>query len=56
MNVEIETAGEYTRGGTVADVYGISGRKPNAEVALQVNQPLFKDMIFRAIRAHDAAA
>lgn len=28
MNVEIETAGEFTRGRTVADVYGISGRPP----------------------------
>ncbi|MGA2614834.1 MAG: nucleoside hydrolase [Spirochaetia bacterium] len=56
MNVEIETAGELTRGRTVADVYGISGRKPNVDVALEVNQPLFKEMIFRAIRRLDAAA
>ncbi len=55
MNVEIETAGELTRGRTVADVYGISGRKPNAEVALEVNQPLFKEMLFSAIRKLDAA-
>lgn len=55
MNVEIETVGELTRGRTVADVYGISGRKPNADVALEVNQPLFKEMIFTAIRKLDAA-
>ncbi len=55
MNVEIETAGELTRGRTVADVYGISGRKPNVDVALEVNQPLFKDMIFAAIRKLDSA-
>ena len=34
MNVEIETTGEFTRGRTVADVYGISGRAANAEVAM----------------------
>ena len=56
MNVEIETAGEFTAGRTVADVYGVSRRKPNAEVALEVNLPLFKDMLFSAIRRLDAAA
>jgi pyrimidine-specific ribonucleoside hydrolase len=55
MNVEIETAGELTRGRTVADVYGISKCKPNAEVALEVDLPLFKEMLFQAIRKLDAA-
>jgi inosine-uridine nucleoside N-ribohydrolase len=55
MNVAIETAGEYTRGRTVADVYGVTRRPANAEVALEVNQPLFKEMLFRAIRNLDAA-
>jgi pyrimidine-specific ribonucleoside hydrolase len=54
MNVEIETAGELTRGRTVTDVYGISGRKPNVDVALGVNQPLFKEMIFTAIKKLEA--
>jgi pyrimidine-specific ribonucleoside hydrolase len=56
MNVEIETTGELTRGRTVADVYGISGRALNAEVALEVNLPLFKEMLFTAIRTLDAAS
>jgi purine nucleosidase len=30
INVEIETRGEYTLGMTVADWWGVSGRKPNA--------------------------
>jgi len=55
MNVEIETTGEFTRGRTVADMYGISGRAPNAEVALEVNLPLFREMLFAAIRKLDAA-
>jgi pyrimidine-specific ribonucleoside hydrolase len=55
MNVVVETAGEYTRGRTVADVYGVSGRPANAEVALEVNQPLFREMLFQAIRTLDAA-
>jgi inosine-uridine nucleoside N-ribohydrolase len=55
LNVEIEIHGEYTRGRTVVDVYGISRRKPNAEVALEVDLTLFKSMLFAAIRNLDAA-
>jgi inosine-uridine nucleoside N-ribohydrolase len=55
MNVEIETAGELTRGRTVADVYGISKHKPNAEVALEVDLPLFKELLFQAMHKLDAA-
>lgn len=56
MNVEIETAGEFTAGRTVADVYGVSRRRPNAEVALEVDLPLFREMLFSAIRRLDAGA
>jgi pyrimidine-specific ribonucleoside hydrolase len=55
MNVVVETAGEFTRGRTVADVFGISRRPPNAEVALEVDLPLFKELLFQAIRKLDAA-
>jgi inosine-uridine nucleoside N-ribohydrolase len=54
MNVEIETDGELTRGRTVADVYGISGRPANIDVALEVDNDLFKDLLFRAIEALDS--
>lgn len=53
VNVVIETAGEYTRGRTVADLYGVTGRAPNVAVALQVDNPLFVEMIFRALRTLD---
>jgi len=56
MNVVVETSGEYTRGRTVADVYGVSGRPANAEVALEVDLPLFREMLFRAIRTLDDSA
>jgi pyrimidine-specific ribonucleoside hydrolase len=55
MNVEIETSGELSRGRTVADVYGISRRTANAEVALEVDLPLFKELLFQAIRRLDRA-
>jgi len=56
MHVAVETAGELTRGRTVAAVYGVPRRPPNAAVALEVDPPLFKEMLFRAIRALDQTA
>ncbi len=54
LNVEIETDGELTRGRTVADVYGITGRTANTDVALEVDSDLFKDILIRAIKTLDS--
>jgi inosine-uridine nucleoside N-ribohydrolase len=54
LNVEIETDGELTRGRTVADVYGITGKPANTEVALEVNNDLFKEMLLQAIEELDS--
>jgi inosine-uridine nucleoside N-ribohydrolase len=54
LNVEIETDGELTRGRTVADVYGITGKSANTEVALEVDNDLFKDILVRAIETLDS--
>jgi len=54
MNVEIETDGQLTRGRTVADVYGISGRAVNTDVALEVDTELFKTLLFRAVQRLDS--
>jgi inosine-uridine nucleoside N-ribohydrolase len=53
LNVRIETSGELTRGRTVVDVYGVTGRQPNAEVALEVDRETFRDMMFEAVRTLD---
>lgn len=53
MNVEIETDGELTRGRTVADVYGVTGKPANTDVALEADKRLFKELILRAIEALD---
>jgi len=55
LNVEIETVSELTRGCTVADLYGVSGREPNAEVALEVDREAFRDLMFEAVRTLDQA-
>ena len=53
LHVDIETKGEFTRGETVVDVYGITGKAPNADVALELNLPLFKEIVFSHIKKLD---
>ena len=55
-NVKIETKGEFTSGRTVVDVYNITGDKPNAEVAMEIDLPKFKNMIFNMIKHYDGLA
>lgn len=52
--VDIETQGELTTGETVVDRYGVTGKKPNCDVALDLDLPRFKTMIFDAIKKLDA--
>ena len=51
--VDIETQGELTRGQTVADVYGVTGKEPNCRVAMKVNNDLFMSIMMDAIRVLD---
>jgi len=54
LHVDIETKGEFTRGRTVADIYRVTGKKPNVEVALRVDVDKFKKLIFDAVVKLDA--
>ena len=47
--VDIETQGELTRGQTVADVYGVTGKEPNCRVAMKVDVGKFIGMMMNAI-------
>lgn len=53
LNVEIETKGELTSGQTVVDYYGVTGKKPNVNVALDLDLEKFKKFIFDAIDVCD---
>jgi inosine-uridine nucleoside N-ribohydrolase len=53
LHVDIETKGEFTRGATVVDIYGVTGKEPNAEVALGLDLPKLKGFIFDAIERLD---
>jgi inosine-uridine nucleoside N-ribohydrolase len=54
LNVEIETDGELTRGRTVADVYGVTGKTVNTKVALEVDNDLFKEILIQAFKILDS--
>lgn len=54
--VAIETAGRYTTGQTLADVYGITGNDANADVAMDLDVSRFKEIIFETMRRLDAEA
>jgi len=56
LHVDIETKGEFTRGETVVDIYGITKKEPNADVAIDLNLPKFKKLIFESIEALDKPA
>lgn len=48
-HVAVELAGKYTRGATVIDLHGVTGRQPNARVAVGLDASRFWDLIVAAI-------
>lgn len=48
LYVEVETAGDYCRGATIADWDGMLGRGPNASCALDVDRKGFVDLLVEA--------
>jgi pyrimidine-specific ribonucleoside hydrolase len=50
LNVCVETSGEFTLGRTVVDFRGVTGRKPNCDVALGVDRERFINLIFDAVK------
>lgn len=53
LNVSIETRGEFTLGQTVTDVYRVTGRKPNTEVAIAVDVDRMRNIMLDTIRTLD---
>jgi len=50
-HVDVETTGRLTRGMTVVDQLGVTGRKPNATVVWEIDVPRWKAMLLDALRA-----
>ena len=53
MYVQVETAGEYCRGMTVADQFGVCGKAPNVSCVLDVDRQAFADLLAEAVKAYD---
>jgi purine nucleosidase/pyrimidine-specific ribonucleoside hydrolase len=55
-NVVVELAGSYTRGATVVDRFGVTGRPVNAQVALELDHAGFWALVVDAVQTLSAPA
>ena len=51
--VEVELTGDYCRGMTVGDMYGVTGRKPNVKAVMNIDREAFVDFFVEAVKAYD---
>jgi purine nucleosidase len=49
LHVDIETKGEFTYGMTVVDIYGVTGKEANVNVALKLEQEKFWNLLINAL-------
>ena len=49
LHVDVETAGELTRGQTVVDHLGLTGNEPNADVVLEASRARFLELLTDAL-------
>jgi inosine-uridine nucleoside N-ribohydrolase len=54
--VDVETTSELTRGRTVVDLHGLTGRPPNVEVGVAIDRARFVDELIKAVASVGAAA
>lgn len=50
LRVDVETRGQFTDGRTVCDLWGVTGRQPNAEVAVGIDRDGFLDLLTASLR------
>lgn len=49
MRVDVECEGELTRGETVCDLYGVTGREPNADVGVGLDREGFFELLYESL-------
>lgn len=49
MYVEVETKGDYSRGATVGDLYGVTGKKANVRCIMGIDRGAFVDLLVEAV-------
>jgi len=53
LNVVVDTSSDLSRGATLVDIYGATNRKPNVDVALEVDTPKFVGFMLDSIKNLD---
>lgn len=56
MYVEVELRGDYTRGATVGDVYGILGKKPNVTCIMDIDREAFVQLLVESVTSYGKGA
>jgi inosine-uridine nucleoside N-ribohydrolase len=49
MRVDVECESDLTRGETVCDFYGVTGKEPNAEVGVELDHEAFFELLYGAL-------
>jgi inosine-uridine nucleoside N-ribohydrolase len=49
MRVDVECGSDLTRGETVCDFYGVTGKKPNANVGVELDREAFFRLLYEAL-------
>ena len=52
LYVQVETAGDYCKGTTVGDWYGVTGKAPNASCILDIDRQGFVDLLVEAVKTY----
>jgi inosine-uridine nucleoside N-ribohydrolase len=52
MDVQVETSSELTLGRTVCDVWGVTGRAPNADVGIDIDRQGFVDIVMECLASY----
>ncbi len=52
LHVDVETSGELTTGRTVVDLWGVTGNRPNADVAVDIDRDAFFTLLFESLRSY----
>ena len=50
MNVEVECESDLTRGETVCDFHGVTGKPPNADVGVELDREAFFDLLHDSLK------
>ena len=49
MRVDVECGSELTRGETVCDFHGVTGKRPNADVGVELDREAFFKLLYEAL-------